>query len=176
MRLRRTAVMAAAAVAAIIIAVIAGMRFMGLFGREGPARETTPRPAPRPMSRRPSSATNGTADRRPSSIKQSREHGWAVVRRRNRRERLHDSALQPGPRGKRPRRTRGRHGLFLRGRRDGCHTEGTLGGVHPPESRDRTEPEEAHLGGATRRSDLRFGMARGIDPAETLVVERQPNQ
>ena len=39
MRLRRTAVMAAAAVAAIIIAVIAGMTFMGLFGREGPARD-----------------------------------------------------------------------------------------------------------------------------------------
>ena len=36
-----------------------------------------------------------------------------MVRRRNRPERLHDSALQPGPTGKRPRRTRGRHGYFF---------------------------------------------------------------
>ena len=68
MRLRRTAVMVTATVVAIIIVVIAGMTFMGLFGREVPPG-TTPRPTPRPVSRRPSSATNGTADRRPSSIR-----------------------------------------------------------------------------------------------------------
>ena len=39
MHLRRTAVIAAADVAAVIIVAIAGMTFMGLFGGEGPTRD-----------------------------------------------------------------------------------------------------------------------------------------
>ena len=66
MHLRRIAVVVVALVAAVIIVVIAGMIFMGLFGREGPTKDD-PRPIPKPSFRRPSSATKGAADRRPST-------------------------------------------------------------------------------------------------------------
>ena len=39
MRLRRTAVVVTATVAAVVIVVISAMTFMGMFGREVPARD-----------------------------------------------------------------------------------------------------------------------------------------
>ena len=164
MHLSRTALMVTAAVGAVIIVVITAMIFMGLLGREEPTRDD-PRSLHEgvcPEGHRALRAGRQTEDNR--ILQRSREHGRSVVRCHNRRERLHDSALQPGAQGKRPQRTRGCHRPLLRGRRDGGHRGGTLGGVPPPESSHRTEPEETNLGGKARRPDLRLGLVRVMGP------------
>ena len=171
MHLRRTAVIVTAVVVAVIIVVIAGMTFMGLLGQDDPTKKDDPAAytkafVQKAIERYERDGRQATIDyyNDPENIDEQwygvivDEDGYTIAH------------YNPERRGIDPGERVDATGYFFGGRRDGGHRGGTLGGVHPPESRDRTEPEEAHMGGEARRSDLRFGMVRGIESTEPVMV------